>query len=97
MPHMPAGTQPIAIVGSSSGLPVEYTATGIEGTSFLCPIGQTVNTTTYKVVYSPQGVTNAPIVDLPQGVGDRTTTYFRVNLADVLAAGEKLLFVLFGA
>ena len=95
--HMPTSTQPTPVTGASSGLPVEYTATGLEGVSFLVPIGQTVNTTTYKIVYAPQGVTNVPLVDLPQGVGDRTTTYFRCNTVAQLAAGEKLVFVLFGA
>ncbi len=97
MPHMPNSDQPSSVSGTGGGLVVEYTATGVEGTSFLVSIGQTVNNDTYKIGYSPQGVTNVPIVDLPQGVGDRTTTQFRVNLADVLTAGEVLLFVLFGA
>lgn len=96
MPHMPTTTQPVG-VGTSGVLAVEYTATGLEGVSFLVPIGQTVTNTTYKIVYSPQGVTSFPLVDLPQAVGDRTTTYFRCNTAIQLAAGEKLVFALIGA
>lgn len=97
MAHMPNNASVSSLSGISGGLPVEYTATGLEGTSFLVPIGQTVNNTTYKIIYSPQGVSSVPFVDLPQAVGDRTTTYFRVNTVAQLAAGEKLVFVLFGA
>jgi hypothetical protein len=63
----------------------------------MVPIGQTVNTTTYKIVYSPQGVSSVPFVDLPQAGGDRTTTEFRCNTVAQMSAGEKLVFVLFGA
>ncbi len=95
--HMPTVPGPIVVAGASAGLPVEYTATGLEGVSFLVPIGQVVNNNTYKVVFSPQGVQNVPFVDLPQAPGDRTNAFFRCNVVAALAAGEKLLFVLFGA
>ena len=97
MPHMPTTDGPSAVVGASSGLPVEYEATGLEGTSFLVPIGQTVNNATYSILYAPAGIENVPLLDLPQEPGDRTTTYFRVNTAVQLAEGETLVFVLFGA
>jgi hypothetical protein len=96
-PHMPTSEGPSAVVGASEGLPVEYEATGLEGTSFLVPIGQTVNNSTYAIVYAPAGITNVPLLDLPNTPGDRTTTYFRVTTAVQLAAGETLVFVLFGA
>lgn len=97
--HMPTVPGPTPVAGASAGLPVEYIATGIEGLSFLVPIGQVVNNDTYKVVYAPQGVQNVPFVDLPTAGGalDRSTTFFRVNVVAALAAGEKLVFVLFGA
>lgn len=97
MPHMPTSDGPSVVVGASEGLPVEYTATGLEGTSFLVPIGQTVNNATYSILYAPAGITNVPLLDLPQAGGDRTTTYFRVTTAVQLDAGETLVFVLFGA
>lgn len=95
MAHMPTSTQPSSL--GTSGLVVEYTATGSEGVSFMVPIGQTVNVATYKILYSPQGVTSVPFVDLPQAGGDRTTTEFRCNTVAQMSAGEKLVFVLFGA
>lgn len=94
--HMPTSAQPEAI-GTAGGLVVTYTATGLEGVSFLVPIGQTVNSVDYEIIWSPSGVTNIPFVDLPDNVGDRTTTYFRCNTVAQLAAGERLVFVLFGA
>jgi hypothetical protein len=95
--HMPTSDQPDPVTGTGGGLAVEYTATGSEGTSFMVPIGTTVNTTTYTIIWSPAGLTNVPMLDLPQGVGDRTVTQFRVLTAVQLAAGETLAFVLFGA
>jgi hypothetical protein len=62
----------------------------------MVPIGTTVSNTNYKVLWSPQGVTDIPFVDLPQGVGDRTVTSFRCNTVAQLTAGDKLVFVLFG-
>lgn len=71
---------------------VTYTATGIEGTSFMVPLPEARADASYSVVWAPQGVTNVPLLDLPQNPGDRTTTAFRVLTAEQLAAGEKLHF-----
>jgi hypothetical protein len=97
MAHMPTSAQPDS-VPTVGGLVVTYTATGTEGTSFLVPIGITVNSSDYEIIWSARGVSSVvPVIDLPDAVGDRTTTYFRVNCADVLTAGDQLTFVLFGA
>jgi hypothetical protein len=89
---MPTTEQPSGGVGSGGGgIPVLYTATGSEGTSFNVSIGETLSGTDYYVSYAPQGVTNIPFVDLPQT--GRTTTTFPVVLAAPLAAGEKILFL----
>lgn len=69
---------------------IDYTATGSEGTSFMVPIGATL--ANYRVVWSPQGVENLPLLDLPQGPGDRTSTEFRVVTSVQLAEGERLTF-----
>jgi hypothetical protein len=95
MSHMPTIANDIG-VPVSGGLVVIYEATGAEGTNFLVPIGQTLDTAEYEIVWSPKGVQNIPFLDLPDGPGDRTTTYFRVKTVAELAAGEKLTFVLFG-
>lgn len=80
--------------GSGSTLAVvTYTATGTEGTSFLVPIGQTLNDANYEVVWSSNGVDNVPVLDLPDT--DKSTTNFRVTVADVLTAGNKFVFVIF--
>lgn len=97
MSHMPTSDQPDDLP-TSRGLVVTYTATGTEGTSFLVPIGVTTNSADYEIVWSARGVTSVvPVLDLPDAAGDRTTTYFRVNSADVLTSGDQLTFVLFGA
>jgi hypothetical protein len=93
MSHMPSSEQPSGATGTSSGIVITYTATGAEGTSFLVPIGQTLNGTSYEIVWSSNGVGSVPVLDLPDT--DKSTTQFRVNLADVLTAGDKLVFVLF--
>jgi hypothetical protein len=96
MSHMPTTDGPVASeVGGTVIAVVTYTATGTEGTSFLVPIGSTLSTPDYEITWSPRGVVNTPVLDLPDGVGDRTTTYFRVYAADVLTVGDQLVFVLF--
>lgn len=95
MAHMPTSATP-ASTATAGGYVVTYTASGVEGTSFLVPIGATLNVDTYEIVWSAKGVTSVPVLDLPDTLPDRTTTYFRVNTADVLTAGDKLTFVLFG-
>lgn len=92
MSHMPTTAQPSGTPGTG-GIVVTYTATGLEGTSFLVPIGQTLNSANYEVVWSANGVGNVPIADIPDT--DKSTTYFRVTTSDVLTAGDKLVFVLF--
>lgn len=95
MSHMPTTEQPSGGGGGagSGGLVVTYTATGLEGTSFLVPIGETLDSASYEVVWSSNGVGSVPVLDLPDT--DKTATYFRVTTADVLTAGDKLVFVLF--
>jgi len=96
MSHIPSSAQPGGSTGTLPGRVVTYTATGIEGTSFLVPIGATMPSTSYAITWSPSGVTNVPVVDLPTGGANRATTYFRVQTATTLTAGEVLTFVLFG-
>lgn len=91
--HMPTSDQPTGATGATGGIVVTYTATGLEGTSFLVPIGQTLNSASYEVVWSSNGVGNVPVLDLPDT--DKSTTFFRVTVADVLTAGDKFVFVLF--
>lgn len=74
---------------------VTYTATGSEGTDFNVTIGTTMAADDYEVFYAPAGVTNIPVLDLPtSATTDRTTTTFRVTLADSLTAGDVLKFLL---
>lgn len=93
MAHMPTSAQPSGGGGSGGGIVVVYTATGSEGTSWLVSIGQTLTSNDYEVTWSPNGVTNVPVLDIPDA--DKTTTQFRVNSADVLTAGDRLVFVIF--
>src|SRR5689334_2806059 len=95
MSHMPTFDTPPSGPTGSRGIVVNYVATGLEGTSFLVPIGADLGTDAYAVTWAPAGVTNFPVPDFPTGAGDRTSTYFRVTTADVLTAGDKLTFVLF--
>jgi hypothetical protein len=74
---------------------VTYTASGGEGTDFNVTIGSTMAADDYEVFWSPAGITNLPILDLPiADAGDRTTTTFRVTTADSLTAGDVLKFLL---
>lgn len=93
--HMPTSASPTGGSGSGSRAKVVYTATGVEGTDFVVPIGATLDDNAYAVLWAPSGVTNIPVPDFPSAPGDRTTTQFRVKTADVLTAGDKLTFVLF--
>lgn len=80
---------------SASQRVVTYTATGTEGADFMVPIGATLATASYAVMWSPAGVTNLPLLDLPTGAGDRTTTHFRVLVGgELLQAGDTLTFVI---
>jgi hypothetical protein len=81
--------------GCSSTRVVTYTATGGEGTDFTVPIGATLAADDYEVFFSPGGVTNLPVLDMPTALaGDRTTTGFRVTTADVLTVGDILKFLI---
>jgi hypothetical protein len=72
-----------------------YTATGSEGTDFNVTLDVARAADDYDVFPAPGGVTNVPILDLPTAAGsDRTTTTFRVTLADSLAAGDVLKFLI---
>jgi positive regulator of sigma E activity len=74
---------------------VSYTATGAEGTDFNVSIGATLAADDYNVFFSPAGVTNLPVLDLPTALaGDRTTSTFRVTTADVLTVGDVLKFLI---
>lgn len=97
MAHMPTSADPgSGGAGNLGGRVVRYTATGAEGVDFFVPIGTTLGADDYEVVLSPQLVAAFPVFDLPNEVaGDRTTTQFRVRLAAALAAGDKLVFLLF--
>lgn len=95
-PHMPTIGQAVEVAsGGTVVAVVTYTATGSEGTNFLVPIGSVLASAAYEITWSPRGVTNVPVLDLPDGSGDRTTSYFRVYAADVLTAGDQIVFVLF--
>jgi len=77
---------------------VLYTATGSEGSDFMVSIGVTMTNNQYQVLWGPRGdLQNVPLIDLPEGPGNRTTTEFRVLVGGLgLAAGEKLVFIVFG-
>lgn len=93
--HMPTFDQPSSSGASSSVLAVvNYTASGTEGTNFLVPIGSVLATSDYEITWSTKGVASVPVLDFPDGPGDRTTSYFRVYAADVLTEGDRLVFVL---
>lgn len=74
---------------------VDYTATGSEGVDFFVPIGVPMTDGNYAVVWAPEGEVAIPVVDLPNGGGDRTSTQFRVLMNAQISAGDKLTFVLF--
>lgn len=91
------GTAPSTGGGSSPAVagvyPITYVATGAEGASFMVPTGVTIDAS-YVVAWAPAGIQNVPLLDLPTGVGDRTSTAFRVLISgELLAAGEKLMFL----
>ena len=81
--------------GCGSSRIVTYTATGAEGIDFMVPIGTALASDGYTVLWAPAGVSNVPVLDLPNTQpGDRTQTHFRVALADVLTLGDVLTFVI---
>ena len=79
--------------GAGQLLTVVYTATGLEGTDFNVSLGVTLPSATYEVYWAPKGVTMIPVLDLPNGGGDRTTMQFRVVTSATLTAGDKLSFL----
>lgn len=94
---MPA-TGLATVTGGRSTLVVSYTITGLEtnaGLDFRVPIGQVLAANTYGIGYAPAGVANMPALDLPNGVGDRTTIDFRVLLAAALTVGDVIAFFLY--
>lgn len=78
--------------GACSSRVVTYTGTGAEGTSFMVSIGATLASSAYNVFFSPAGVTNVPVLDLPSS--GRTTSAFPVATATTLTAGDVLMFLL---
>lgn len=73
---------------------VDYTATGSEGVDFFVPTGISIGGT-YAVVWAPEGDVAIPVVDLPNGPGDRTGSQFRVLMNAQVSAGDKYTFILF--
>lgn len=74
---------------------VDYTATGSEGVDFFVPTGVAMTSGNYGVLWAPSGAVAIPVVDLPNGTGDRTSTHFRVLMNAQVSAGDKLTFILF--
>lgn len=72
---------------------VTYVATGSEGTDFNVPIGAVLPTAGYAVVWTSTAG-DEPILTAPKGVGDRTTSQFRVQTADQMDAGDTVEFTL---
>lgn len=94
-PAQEAEAPPPPAPSAPGALAVAYTATGTEGSSFTVPIGATLSSSSYTVVWAPAGIQNVPLLDLPNGPGDRTTTHFRVLIGgEPLQAGETLAFVI---
>ncbi len=77
--------------GLSFAQTVNYIATGGEGLHFAVPFGIPTSGTGYAVFWTPNGVTDVPILDLP--TAGRTTAHFFVDIAVPLAAGDKLTFL----
>ena len=78
-------------------LNVNYTATGSEGTDFTVTIGATMASDVYGVypANAGAGASGAFLPDCPDLVaGDRTTTTFRVLVADQMPAGHRLDFLI---
>jgi len=75
------------------GTIVTYTATGSEGTSFTVSLPVAMSNSNYVVIWSPQNISNFPIVNLP--TAGRTTTQFPVYTAAQMSAGEQLVFVVY--
>ncbi len=95
MAHMTYAGAGASCAEESCGAPriVTLVATGSEGTDFMVPIGATLALDTYEMYWAPAGVVNIPVLDLPTALaGDRTTTQFRVTLANALAVGDTLKF-----
>lgn len=76
-----------------------YTATGAEGSDFNVTItGGPLPTDVYNLYWSPKGVTQIPVIDLPDTLsGDRTTTTFRVITSSAPALGDIFSFLIFQA
>lgn len=77
--------------GGTTVLSFRYVATGGE-TDFFVSLPFAWSSANYNVLCSCQGVATIPSVDLPDGVGDRTNTQFRVVLSFPLTAGDTLAF-----
>ena len=91
-----AATTPSTVLPSVGVFVVTYVATGAEGPNFMVPIGSTLPSASYAVAWAPSGIQNVPLLDLPNGVGDRTTTSFRVLIGGLpLAVGETFVFIVF--
>lgn len=79
--------------GTATMTRVTYVATGAEGTDINVPIGAVLPTAVYAVLWTST-VGNVPILGAPNAGGDRTTSQFRVQTADQMAAGDTIEFTL---
>jgi hypothetical protein len=77
--------------GGSTVISFRYVAVGGES-DFTVSLPFAWSSANYNILCSCQGVATIPGIDLPDGLGDRTNTQFRVVLSFPLTAGDTLAF-----
>jgi hypothetical protein len=77
--------------GGSTAISFRYIASGGE-IDFTVSLPFAWSSANYNILCSCQGVATIPGIDLPDGLGDRTNTQFRVVLSFALTAGDTLAF-----
>lgn len=83
-------------LAGGSGVLVEYTASGVEGTDFMVSIGTTLAADTYDVgLLGLEDAVSHRTFKFPAALaGDRTTTQFRVQTSGALTAGDVVAFLI---
>lgn len=84
--------EPLSSVGAGLIVPVSFVASG--GEQDFTVGGFSMPDTSYGLWWAPASVSAVPQLALPNGVGDRTKTTFRVNATAPLVAGDTLTFFL---
>jgi len=86
----PTGESPSTYVATT------YMFTGSEGTDFFVALSAEMLNANYALTWAPKGCPGGvPVIDLPNGAGDRTMSQFRVQTDIQQDAGDQVEFVAF--